>query len=228
MDIVYILGTGSQWGDNELKYSLRSVEQNLKEYVRIFIVGEKPAFLNDNIIHIPYKDNHKNKQRNIHNKILAACECKEINDNFILFNDDYFIIKPMKLPQVPLYTYSEYLLDAVPKFKNNYKNHIEKTIQLLGNVKNYDTHYPITINKKKYIQINEIIDWEVTYGYLTRTLYVNRLPYTIFPVKITDKIINKVSDIEDKTFISCGNTILFGMKKYLENKFINPSKYERI
>lgn len=45
IDLVYILGSGSQWRNNELRFSLRSVQKNLKGYRNIYIVGENPGFL---------------------------------------------------------------------------------------------------------------------------------------------------------------------------------------
>ena len=40
MDVVYILGKGSVWKDNEIRYSLRSIEKHLTGFDRVFIVGQ--------------------------------------------------------------------------------------------------------------------------------------------------------------------------------------------
>jgi hypothetical protein len=55
IDIVYVLGTGSNWSDNEIRFSLRSVFKNLTNIGQIFIVGEKPAGLKG-FIHIDHPD----------------------------------------------------------------------------------------------------------------------------------------------------------------------------
>jgi hypothetical protein len=55
MDLVYVLGSGSRWGDNELRYSLRSVEKHLKGYNNVYLVGDKPDWVR-NVTHIPKQD----------------------------------------------------------------------------------------------------------------------------------------------------------------------------
>ncbi len=44
IDLVYILGKGSKWSDNEIRFSLRSIEKYF-DYRKIFIIGEKPESL---------------------------------------------------------------------------------------------------------------------------------------------------------------------------------------
>jgi hypothetical protein len=45
LDLVYTLGTGSQWQNNEIRYSIRSIIKNLTGYRNIYIIGETPTFL---------------------------------------------------------------------------------------------------------------------------------------------------------------------------------------
>ena len=44
MDILYVVGTGSKWDNNELRYSLRSIDKYGINIDRVFIVGTKPDF----------------------------------------------------------------------------------------------------------------------------------------------------------------------------------------
>jgi hypothetical protein len=55
IDVVYPLGTGSVWQDNELRYSLRSLEKNFPDLGRVYVVGHKPDWLG-NVEHIPFGD----------------------------------------------------------------------------------------------------------------------------------------------------------------------------
>ena len=52
VDLVYVLGKGSRWQDNELRFSLRSVSKNLSNVGQIFIVGQIPDFVK-NCVHVP-------------------------------------------------------------------------------------------------------------------------------------------------------------------------------
>ena len=45
IDVLYILGIGSKFGNEELKYSLRSLETYVKDYGRVFITGVFPPFI---------------------------------------------------------------------------------------------------------------------------------------------------------------------------------------
>ena len=49
IDVVYILGDGSKWGNNEIKYSLRSLEKYGKNIRDVYICGNKPYFVNNKI-----------------------------------------------------------------------------------------------------------------------------------------------------------------------------------
>lgn len=54
MDIIYSIGSGSTWDNNELRYSLRSLDMYGKSYDRVFVVGNIPEFLSDEVIKVPY------------------------------------------------------------------------------------------------------------------------------------------------------------------------------
>lgn len=90
-DIVYILKNDIK--PDELRYSLRSVEQNLP-HGKIWFVGGQPNGL--------YPDNRIAmfqrgvlKWEKARGSLLKACRCKDITDKFWLFNDDFFVLKPV-------------------------------------------------------------------------------------------------------------------------------------
>ena len=57
MDILYVVGRGSTWNNNELKYSLRSIAKNGINVDRVFIVGYIPDFINrEEVICLPFED----------------------------------------------------------------------------------------------------------------------------------------------------------------------------
>jgi hypothetical protein len=86
IDVVYVLGTGSKWKNNELRFSLRAIEKNLTGYRDIYVIGENPGFL-QNVIHIPYPDELPgNADGNIARKVLRACREKKLSDNFLFIN----------------------------------------------------------------------------------------------------------------------------------------------
>ena len=58
MDIVYIIGSGSKWQDNELRYSLRSIEKFGGNFGEVYIVGDRlPPFIDPSTVrYLPVKD----------------------------------------------------------------------------------------------------------------------------------------------------------------------------
>lgn len=102
MDAVYILGKGSLSQNEEIRFSIRSLEQNMTDLRHIYIIGECPSFL-QNVKHIPAEDTQKERHVNAYNKIKLACEQEEISDEFLLMNDDFFMLKPFEGSQFPFY-----------------------------------------------------------------------------------------------------------------------------
>lgn len=152
IDVVIPLGKGSTSANNELRFCLRSIEQYLEGYRNIWIIGQKPKFLK-NVNHISYEEYHP-KSNNIYDKIKRACECGEISDNFILFNDDYFLVEKVDAPTYHNYFSNEALKEVYQRPKPDpYRQMVEDTEKVLGKAWRYaDIHCPIVINKQLFLQ----------------------------------------------------------------------------
>jgi hypothetical protein len=57
-NLLYILGSGSKWQNNEIRYSIRSAEKYVGNLGRVFIVGEFPKFLSRKNKKITYIEVH--------------------------------------------------------------------------------------------------------------------------------------------------------------------------
>lgn len=237
IDVVYILGKESRWYDTEIKYSVRSVEKHLKNYRHIFLIGQKPMFFNDEIIEIPYQDIYGNKSRNIMAKILRAASDKRISKEFMLFNDDYFLLKDVDATTYPFY-YKNTLAQAIERNKGNYEytQHIQATIQALSQYqhdqKNFDSHFPILYNKAKVKQVIDKYYWNIPFGYIFKSLYCNTLGIT-GQLKEDCKI-NHPHIFEMWPKITAGLDMLSigdrcinkSMEQYLFSLYPHKSKYE--
>ena len=49
MDILYYIGSGSHHNNQELRYSLRALEAHCRDIHNVWVVGNKPHFLNNNV-----------------------------------------------------------------------------------------------------------------------------------------------------------------------------------
>lgn len=240
MDIVYILGNGSRWNNNELRYSLRSLEKHFP-HRNIFIVGEFPYWLR-NVNHIdvndafPYSDG--GKLRNAVRKIRAACKDERISDQFVLMNDDFFFlenateIKPYSLGTM------QNTIDRHVTHKGYYYEALVRTKRYLQNcgIENptcYAIHYPIVYDKKKFLEMTDGLDL-MQAGYAIRTIYGNL--FNIGKVERKDVKISSESALmdflqaEDKgDFLSTGDGIALHSRfqEWIDFRFPDQSKYEQ-
>src|SRR5689334_12474919 len=105
-DVVYLLGSGSTWGDSEIKYSLRSLERHADKVGQVYVVGLCPAFLNkDAIRYVPLNDKSIHAALNIKEKLLVACETESVSKNFLYVHDDHFFMRDFSVEKYPNYYY---------------------------------------------------------------------------------------------------------------------------
>lgn len=236
IDVVYILGNESKNQDREILYSVRSVVDHLKDTRKLFIVGRLPEFFNpQEVIHIPYEDIFHNKARNIMAKIHRAASDRRVSNDFILMNDDYFLLQDASALTYPYY-YKCTLQESIKINSHNadYLPHLIETEKLLKEhglpLKNFDTHFPILYNKWKFRKICFKHNWNTQAGYIMKSLYCNSL--SIEGTQIKDCKINHshiyweqltkdlpVLSVGDK---SCNKSLW----KFLNSLFPNKSRYE--
>lgn len=180
-DLVYPIGSGSKWANNELRYSLRSVEKHLKGFGSVFVVGLCPDFLNDEIIHIEQPFVSGNAARNIANNLLAACQVEGLSQAFIYMNDDYLLTKDIDATNYPTY----YKCDLSQTYRINitdYRKHVKATMDVLKaqghGTLNFDTHYPTTFDKDLLAGIIQANDFSRGFGLTLKSLYFNTLGET--------------------------------------------------
>ena len=167
MDIVYVCREGE---NEELRYSIRSVVENLESCSKVWVVGSKPDWYTGNFIPV---ENISDKFTNIRNCIKIACETDDISDDFVLMNDDFFILR--KLNSVSLYhgglLFKRFMQHQDMCGPNVYANLLARTDAALKKIGikeplNYDLHTPMVINKTKML---EIVDQPLS----VRSLYGN-------------------------------------------------------
>lgn len=166
MDYVYICRKGE---NEELRYSIRSLVKNLPD-ARVWLVGYKPSWYTGNFI--PVKDT-STKFNNIHNALKVIANHPEISDDFVLMNDDFFILKPMS--EIPV-THGGLLIDKIREYyrlspSSYYAHLLSKANTFLINhgiyeALDYDLHMPMPINKTNLIKT-------ISYKHMPRSVYGN-------------------------------------------------------
>lgn len=226
MNFVYLCRDGD---NEELRYSIRSLYKNIKN-PNIWIVGGKPDWYIGNYIKV---NQNKTKHVNVRNSLNKIVHSKNIEDNFILMNDDFFIMKPMS--DIP-YLHGGLLINKVKKFKINaktssytkmlsdtYDTLIKKQIQ---DPLDYAVHVPMKINKENLSK--------VIYPALSiRTMYGNL--YNVGGTQIEDVKVHlnrpwtESFDYKKNTKFLSTNDQSFNKlyEEIFKNKFINKSPLEK-
>jgi hypothetical protein len=169
MDFVYICRDGE---NEELRYSIRSVLLSFPE-AKVWVVGGKPKWYSGNHV---FLEQDNNKYVNAVNNLKAVCNTLDISDNFILMNDDFFIIK--KIETIEQF-YNGLLSEKIDKFIKitGSSMYIKKLITTnnklnkLGFTKplDYELHVPMPMHKAGLLYIlNEYPEclWRSMYGNL--------------------------------------------------------------
>lgn len=235
MDVVY-LNTKTIWKNNEIKYSLRSLEKMVSNYNNVYVIGYKPEFLSDNVIHVPYPDKFTNKATNIMMKVLTASEIPEMSDNFMLLNDDYFFLSEIDGPTYPYYWKCD-LAHTIEIQRNEYQQHVIPTYKVLLDkklpTKNFDLHKPIIYNKHLFQEVINQYNWDIPWGYILRSIYCNTLG-----IEGVHKLDNKInhSHIPDSWARITKGLDCFSvgdqsedqyLLSFLNKLFPEPSRYEK-
>ena len=234
MDILYLLKESNV--NEELIYSLRSLVNMPHE--QVFFAGGCPKGIK-NIIHIPVEQNG-DKHQNSTNNLIAACKDERLSNDFILMNDDFFILSPIKNPAEELNFNRGEIQNVYQDYANRFLNqttymigmqHSMNFLQNLGikNPLSFELHIPIVLNKAKVLEMFAIKDVEsipvLHKRSLYGNLYIKHSNYTE-DVKILSKSDFSPEKIKDKNFLSCSDEGWGKIKEYISDKFSIPSIYE--
>ena len=226
LDIVYILKPEPD--TDELRYSLRSVEKNFPHRKVFFVGGQPKGFKPDG--KIEHKQTGYNKWDQIRSSMWKIVECDEITDDFYLFNDDFFIMKPVKGKYVnmvdgTLIRRIEELANDCKGF-NSYAKTLLKANEELKTLKcptmNYDLHTPMLMNKEMVKNsIGKCASPQM------RSIYgnINRIPYVMHPdVKVYGLDVVP----EDPDLLSTDDDSFTKGKvgEYIRTVFNKPSRFE--
>lgn len=172
IDVVYALGNGSIHNNNELKFSLRSLEKHCKGYNNIYVIGEKPWWIT-NIIHKPVKDIQP-KAVSILNKIKFACKIPELSERFLFVNDDHFFLKDMDITEME-YQYNNEEMRMILETRektDGYRSLVESTNKVTKEANYFDIHKPIIYEKSKFLDMCKKYNFaKYKDGLLVKTMY---------------------------------------------------------
>ena len=232
-DVVYFLKE-SQYNE-ELRYSLRSVHENLK-YRKVWFYGGCPDGLKPDG-NVRVLQSAPSKWQNVRRMMELVCKNDNITEDFWLFNDDFFVLQPMS-EDMPA-QYDGTLTEKVETTEANRGKSIDWTRRLRKLQKllteagkpelNYAVHKPMLINRKKMLEVLEKYPYEP----MLRALYGNYWELGGFDSpdkKIMKKHIPDIGDkMKDWEFVSTsdGSFRSGDIGNWLRERFNRPSRFER-
>lgn len=232
-DICIPLGTRSTQKNQELRYCLRSIEKHLTGVGNVFIIGECPDWL-QNVIHIPFTEDPRNRyrDRNIMLKMAEACKDSRVSDDFLMVHDDHFLLSNYETGSFPYYH-----MGPMNEGQGQYGETKANTKSLLSfteSFNNYDCHCPIVLNKQLFMRSVVLADWSKWYGYCLKTLYC--VMNGIEGIETIDlKIRNPLNAgeigmlVDGRKWFSIGDRCFVpgGMWDVLNELYPNKSRYEQ-
>ncbi len=232
IDIVIPLNNRSYQKNIELRYCLRSIEKHLSGVGNVFIIGYCPEWV-QNIIHIPFEEDPRNRfrDRNIMLKMAEACKDGRVSDNFLMVHDDHFLLADYQAGDFPYYH-----MGPMNEGQGQYGETKQNTKSLLSfteTFNNFDCHCPILLNKQLFMRSVALADWSKWYGYCMKTLYcvMNGIEGEyIDDIKIRMPLDKEMIEklIAGRKWFSIGDRCFQpgGMKEVLNELYPNKSKYE--
>lgn len=216
--------------NNELVYSLRSIEANFQAGRVWFCGGQPIGLIPDARMAIP--QHGRNRYERVRNMLLEVCENDEITEDFWLFNDDFFILQKIE-GLAPWYNGDLYrhVIHVERRHGNrpsDYTNQLRKTITALEEkglgCLNYAVHAPMLINRQKMIEtIAHFPDVP-----MFRALYGNHHKVGGFDAPDVKIVRPEIEIPEGAAYVSTSDASFINGKvgQQLRNRFPEKSRWE--
>jgi len=239
MDILYIIGAGSTWANNELRYSLRSVAKFGKNVGRIFVCGVNPGILSDKVTFIPCDDPYDMAHKNIQYKIDYAIRNSDIGEHFLLSSDDHFFVREVDFNEYPLYT-KGILPDRTDKNQNYFLSLVEtRNLLIKANLTTQQTnpHCDTHITRSVWEKTTDlrVSGMNLPHGVEVNCIIGNQLiadgmkptPYRDVKIRNFKNIAELKRKIGDNHCFSIYDSAIgCGIEEYLQQLFPTPCEYE--
>lgn len=232
-DIVYFLKQSPT--NEELRYSLRSVEKNW-QYNEVWFYGGCPEGLKPDH-YVLVSQIAPSKYQRVRDMLYQACLNDEITEDFWLFNDDFFVLKP-KSENMPA-QYNRTLEDRIEKIEkrhggvaDDYTNRLRHLVKTLKSASkptlDYAVHKPMLINRKRMLEVLDKFPdepmsralygnyWKIG-GVSKHDMKIRVLNYGKMPMVMKEWDFLSTSD----SSFESGN-----VGKYLKDKFKEKSRFE--
>lgn len=227
MDLVWICRKGP---NEELRFSMRSAIQNL-EHDNVWAIGAKPEWYQGPFI--PVHQRPGKKYENARANLERLISDPKISNDFVLMNDDFFVLKPTELG----YYYSGTIAERIERNSRlspnaNYLQKLIRTKEMLEalghqNPLDYSLHIPMKMDKDGLNQSLKFPLIRCGYGNLKQVGGEQRRDVKVYSGRLYHGL--SYEPTKDSDFLSTDDDSFQSMREnLLENLFPNPTPFERI
>lgn len=239
-------------GWEELRYAIRALDKNFVDLNNLWIVGDKPDWLNEGVRVIPrdvvMSEDDTVRNFNYCQSMWMAARCPDITDDFLYLADDHYILTPRTAQNfvdtvivrenMALYSQAD-RLTADREWQLMIWDTVDRLLKVGLGGWNYETHTPKLVNR------SNLMDMFAAFGYadgrlIWQTAYGNMFP----PPDGIQGFLSEESELKagfygpatfeevkakaDKAVFMNHNDdgLHDGVKRYLEERFPEPSKFE--
>ncbi len=200
MDVAYVV-QHSQQDDLELRFSLRSVAKHLPWIRKVWVFGDRPAFLSDDwsaIEHVPWEavawtGRFKTPVQNLFVQTFLVSLWPGVDFEFLVFCDDYLLLDRFSEPLARRDRYVENLDAVGSRSADPWKQSLWSTYDNLKRLGftgyNFETHTPTYLTKRRvfdaYADLEDLVSEDRSTGMLAETAILNhayhqqRFPLTL-------------------------------------------------
>ena len=215
-----------------LRYSLRALCQNFP-VDNVWVAGYKPDWL----VGVGYMPTHQRgtKHQNSTANLLTGCFNAAMADDFVLMNDDFFILEPVEeIETLHRGRVADVLLDYA--YRGSYRHGMAQTAALMHELGvadplSYELHVPMVLNRRRMVEalhigLEAMPRLEMT-ALHKRSLYGNL--FNVGGREVGDvKIKERHGPLPKGPYVSTSPGSWVGRPgKRIRNRFPEPSKFER-
>lgn len=226
-DVAYILKQNVK--PDELRYSLRSIEENLNHGKVFFYCGKPDGIEPD--VYVQHVQTGVTKWERARSSLIKICENKDMTKKFWLFNDDFYILAPMT-SEKPLHRglIKDHYLDVekrhggmITAYTRQLRN-CEDMLKSAGcTTLDYALHVPMLIDRAKMLEALQMFPRCPMF----RSLYGNYASIGGEFIK-DNKIMTpgRILDPDARFLSSSDKTFNESVREFLEERFPDPCRYE--
>lgn len=249
MDALYLYKRTSE-EEFELRYSLRSLEAHAPYIRKVWIFGDKPHFISDQVEHVSHTQlaglfHLKTPVTNFFWLLFLSSLIPGLDSEYLRFSDDFFLLKDFPIEEARKDRYLEDLKAFGGRRKEGaWANQLWATHDALvrkgyATILNFETHAPAYMTRQRvmdaYCDMRGMLSEDRYIGLMGNTAILNHAPRNIAPLGDTrvgfwlkQPAYEEVKQAcENKSFLNIDDLALGdGIKQFLTEKIPQPSKFE--